>query len=49
MGTGEGQAECAGELPSRGHPGGAGGCSAPVGKALTSLLYWSTQHLQEPW
>lgn len=49
MGSGEGQAECSGELPPRGYPGGAGGCSAPVGEALTSLLYWSTQHLQEPW
>ena len=49
MGSGEGQTERAGELPPGWYPGGAGGCSAAVGEALTSLLYWSTQHLQEPW
>lgn len=42
MGFGKGQTECVGELPPRGYPGGAGGRSAPVGEALTSLLYWST-------
>lgn len=41
MGFGKGQTECVGELPPRGYPGGAGGRSAPVGEALTSLLYWS--------
>lgn len=49
VGSGEGQTKCAGELPPCGCPGGAGGCSAPVGEALTSLLHWSAQHLQEPW
>lgn len=49
MGLREGQTKCVGELPPCGYPGGAGGCSSPVGEALTSLLYWSTQHLQEPW
>lgn len=49
MGFGEGQTECAGELPPCGDIGGAGGRFAPAREALTSLLYWSTQHLQEPW
>ena len=48
MGSGEGQTERSGELPPGGDPGGAGGCSATAGEALTPLLYWSAQHLQEP-
>lgn len=45
LGSGEGQTERAGELPPCRDPGGAGGRSAPVGEALTSLFFRSAQHL----
>lgn len=45
LGSGEGQTERPGELPPCWDPGGAGGRSAAVGEALTSLFFRSAQHL----